>query len=304
MEENTSNLKKSPLKSNMDDMTEKKVSPQKTIKFKKAETDSEPEITKKTQYDSTSLITTSSDESENSRMLRRKFEIEYPPFVRSKSTSLLFKHKYKQDEFPVVKENPDEDNENLNDEKEKERFKKLNEAILEEGYDNVEEMLSEHRPKKFTKSTKTLYTMDPVAEEKEDIDFNSLKIGPFKKLKCVMDFEEDSKIGMSTMSLHHYYAMGGFDMNETIAEDNNENNEDKADKKKHRKSYTENLKREIDFVDLSDKIEEQVAPKNIITEEIKEDPEDEEINPIEEIITNDKCKYKTKLNNFSKNTGT
>jgi hypothetical protein len=261
-----------------------KSSPIKIQIIKRTDTDSEREPNKKTQYDSTSLITSSSDESESSRQLKKRYDIDYHQFTRSKSTSFLFKHKA-SGAFPTVKEeNPEEDIDNPIEEKKKARFKQLNEAILDEGYDNIEELLSEHRPKKFTKSSKALSVMDPVVEVKEDIDFNSLKIAPFKKLKCLMDFEEDSKFGGHCPSLHY---SNRYNMDEAIEEDNHENDIE-VEKNKKKKSYTDSMKRVAEFVDLSDKIEEQSAPKNIITEEIEEDAEHEEI--LEEIITNEKRK--------------
>ena len=269
------NAKKSPKKST-----------NRTIKFKKIETESEQDFNRKTQYDSNSMITTSSEGSDNSRALnsRKKYDIDYHKYNRSKSTSGIYKHKT-SGLFPVVREEKFEDEgENEIDLVKSERFKKLNNMILEEGYDNIEELLLEHRPKKITKSTKNLSAMDSINEEKEDsIDFTTLGKSKFKKLKYISDFKEDSKFGKNSTNL--YYS-NRYNTEEIIEEDNKENDDDLE--KNIKKSYTENIKRVTDFVDKSDMIEDNTAPKNYITEEIKEDPESEE--NVEEIINNEKCK--------------
>lgn len=284
--------KEENLFSNKDSLIkEKKISPirihNRVIKFKKIESDSEPEFGRKTQYDSTSIITSSSEESDNSRLLHsmKKYDIDYHQYNRSKSTTGLYKHRT-AGLFPVVREEKFEDEgENVNDLLRSERFKKINHMILEEGYDNIEELLIDYRPKKLTKSTKNLSAMDSINEEKEDaIDFTTLAKSNFKKLKYISDFEEDSRIGNNHTSV--YYS-NKYNTDEVIEEDNKENDDDGEKKKK--KSYTENMKRVTEFVDKSDMIEENTAPKNYITEEIKEDPESEEYN--DDIINNDKCKF-------------
>lgn len=249
----------------------------KIVKFKIADNDSEP---RKTTYDSASIISTSSEESESSRKMKRKFDIDYKNFNKSKSSSLLFNKHYV--DFPIVTEEKVEDDlENLDEERVKERFHYINERIQREGYDYIEEILSENRIKKVTKSTKTLSYMDTVIEVKEDIDFNQLRDGPFKKYKCLLDVEEDSKIKTSTGNL---YKNNKYNLEEaeTIEEDNNENEIEIVNKKKYNNKFT-------DFVDKSDMIDEQNAPKDIITEEIKEDSEDEDI--IDNIVMNMKRKF-------------
>ena len=235
--------------------------------------------------DSNSIITNSSDESE--RIKRKKYDIEYQPFKRSKSTSGLFKHK--KPIFPAVREERQEDEgEQEIDCKNSERFKKINLMIMQEGYDNVEESLSEHRPKILsTRSTKCLSLMDPVLEVKEEIDFNQIKLAPFKKLKYIVDADEDVKIG-NTPNQHHFK---GFDV-DTIEEDNRENDAELEFKTKY---HTHNIKKIPDFVDKSDMIK-QVETKHYITEEIKEDTEHEEQQ--EDIIHNPNCKILHFLFNF------
>lgn len=247
---------------------------------KKIETDSEKDDTnKKNNNDSASIITSSSDESEG-RKMQRKYDIEYSSFKRSKSTSGLFKHQ--KSFFATVREEKLEDEDNDVDTKSTERFKKINLMIQNEGYDNVEESYSEHKPKLLsTRSTKCLSLMDPVLEVKEEIDFNQIKFQPFKKLKFIVDNEEDTKIGNN--SNHHY---NRFDVEEAIEEDNREN--DLELEIKHKKYHTHNIKKLPEFVDKSERIK-QVETKMYITEEIKEDTEHEE-NIDHEIIHNNKRK--------------
>lgn len=249
---------------------EKNITKSPTHQNKKFESDSEAEKIVKTQYDSASVISSSSDgtESENSRRMKKRYDIEYHQYSRSKSTSSLFKKH--SEKFPTVREE-NEEFESVLEDKDKEKIRKLKFLIQHEGYDPIEESYSE-KPRKFTKSTKALSLMDPVVEVKEDIDFNQLRVAPFKKLKCLMDFEEDSKIGVNPSSLH--YNSNRYEIDEAIAEDNLENEVEVIAKKK--KYYTHSLKKITEFVDLSDMIEEQNVPHNIIEEEIKEDPEHEE----------------------------
>lgn len=135
--------------------------------------------------------------------------------------------------------------------------------------------------------------MDPVIEVtelKEDIDFEELKIAPFKKLRLLTDFEEDKKIrnvNTDTASLH-IPMNNNYDYDEAIEEDNREDDID-LDKKKERKISS--LKRVTDFIDRSDMIDEPKSPRDIITEEIKEDPEHEEnLLDLDEIVTTTKRK--------------
>lgn len=235
---------------------------------------------KKAGNDSTSIITSSSEESEGGIRSKKKYENEFSSFKRSKSTSGLFKHK--KSFFATVREEKPEDEDNETYTKNTERFKKINLMIQNEGYDNVEESYSEHKPKLLsTRSTKCLSLMDPVLEVKEEIDFNQIKFQPFKKLKFIVDVEEDSKI--KNFNQHQY---SRFDVEEAIEEDNREN--DIEQETKHRKYHTHNIKKIPDFVDKSEMIK-QVEPKMYITEEIKEDTEHEE-NIDHEIIHNSKRK--------------
>jgi len=267
-------------------------SPDKQVKFKKNESDSDR---LRSNCESSFGGTSSDSGSEKEKKLRRKFDIEYKTFSRSKSTSGLFKPK--KEIFPVVREENNEEDQEVPELKDKEqearKFHFLTEKIKNEGYDNIEETLLEHKPKKYTKSTKALSLMDPVIEVtelKEDIDFEELKIAPFKKLRLLTDFEEDKKIrniNTDTASLH-IPLNNNYDYDEAIEEDNRENDID-VDKKKERKISS--LKRVTDFIDRSDMIDELKSPRDIITEEIKEDPEHEEnILDLDDIVTTKKCK--------------
>lgn len=241
---------------------------------------------KKTQYDSNSVITSSSEDSENESCKKRKkrYDIEFHSYSRSKSTSSLYKNRSFSENCPVVREEIEETD--ANEDQNTIRFKQLNTMIQKEGYDQIEENLSEHRPKKYTKSTKALSLMDPVEEVKEEIDFNSLKVAHFKKLKCLMDFEEDSKIRGNTAMFHFH---NKYETEEAIEEDNRENEIEVTSKRKGY-AHTHSIKKLTDFVDLSDMLAEQQCPQNIIEEAIKEDPEHEE--PEEIVITNTKRKQR------------
>lgn len=241
---------------------------------------------KKTQYDSNSIVTSSSEDSENasSKRTKKRFDIEYKNYSRSKSTSnLYFKTRCFSESCPVVREEVEEID--GNDEEKTQKY--LNKLTRKEGYYQIEENLSEPRTKKYTKSTKALSLMDPVVEVKEEIDFSQLREAPFKKLKCLMDFEEDSKFKANPSLL--YYHTNKYETEEAIEEDNRENEiEITSNKKRIRYAHTNSLKKLAEFVDLSDMLVEQQGPHNIIEEAIKEDSEHEE--QPEEKITNSKCK--------------
>ena len=67
--------------------------------------------------------------------------------------------------------------------------------------------------------------MDPVVEAsdiKDEIDFEGLKVAPFKKLKLLTDFEEDKKIKANTDTGSLYIYNNTYDCDEAIAEDNRE----------------------------------------------------------------------------------
>ena len=265
-------------------------SPEKQVKFKKTESDSETDK-RRTQYESNSFGTSSDgSESESSKKIRKKFDIDYKPFNRSKSTSGLPLRK--KNMFPAVAEENNEEDHDLPEEKEKEKFHLLNEKIKTGGYDYIEEILSENKIKKYTKSTKALSLMDPVVEAsdiKDEIDFEGLKIAPFKKLKLLTDFEEDKKIKANTDTGSLYIYNNTYDCDEAIAEDNREDDIEVVKDKKNRKYSS--LKRVTDFIDKSDMIDEPKSARDIIIEEIKEDPEHEEnILDLDEIITSSKCK--------------
>lgn len=244
---------------------------------RKNESDSEDNKKNTMATDSNSIITSSSDESD--KMMKKKFEIDSKVFKRSKSTSGLFKNKPL---FPIVREeksSEEEDTEHENASTEK--FKKLNLMIQQEGYDNIEEAL-DHKPRLLsTRSTKCLSLMDPVLEVKEEIDFNQIKFAPFKKLKYMVDVEEDTKIIGNTPNAHHF---NRFEVDDAIEEDNRENDLDTE--LKTRKYHTHNIKKIPEFFDKSEQIK-QVETKNYITEEITEDTEHEEVQ--EELIHNAKC---------------
>lgn len=256
------------------------------IKFKRILSDADKYNSTKTN-DSTSNKSNDS-ESEKEKQLRRKYDIEFKQFSRSKSSSHIFK-KQKLN-YPSVKEENDEGN----DEKIDNDIKKLhflNEQIQSEGFDNIEEHFLEHKPKKLTKSSKALSVMDPVIEAsdtKDEIDFEDLKIAPFKKLKLVTDNKEDKQIKTNTDTASlHIPLTTNLDYEEPIAEDNKE---DEVEETKCLRKCS-SIKRIAEFVDKSDMIDEPKAAKDIITEEIKEDSEHEEnIVEVDEIMKSEKSK--------------
>lgn len=224
---------------------------------------------KKKQYDSTSM---SSEESENSKRLKRKYEIDYKTFSKSSMSSCgKFKRSISEQNFPVVvEEKNEEDNENLFEEENMKKFHMLNEKIQNEGIDFVEEEIIDNnsRHRKYTKSNKTLIVMDPVKEE-EDVDLEFKCESAFKKIKCLMDYDEDSKIKNNNTS-NLYLHSGTKYLDQTIEEDNDENEVEYV-KIKPRNKFS-------DFIDKSEILKEidQSYQKDIITEEIKEVPEQDD----------------------------
>lgn len=227
---------------------------------------------RKYHYDSVSSSSQSRGSSEGKK---RRFDTDSYVFKRSKS-SLRIRHNFTP--FPVVREEKQEEEyEHLS--KESIKFKELNLKIMQEGYDNVEDSLMDNKPKLLTaRSTKCLSLMDPVMEVKEEIDFNNIKFAPFKKLKFVVDCEEDARMG--TLNNQHHF--NRFDVDDAIEEDNREN--DLENDFKYKKCKTMNIKKIPDFIDKSDQIQhhDSYHPKNNITEEIKEDKEDDEKDNIAE----------------------
>ena len=231
--------------------------------------------------------TSSNNSSDKEHKLRKKFDIGYKPFVKCKSTSGLLTNK-KPIFQSVVEEKFDEEEKD----KQIEKFHMLNEKIQSEGFDNLEEIIIDHKkPKRFNKSNKALSLIDPVIESdmQDEIDFEGLKIAPFKKLKLLTDYEEDKKmkINSDTGSLHVQHNV---DIDDAIAEDTKENDVDEMIKPKKKNS---SMKHITDFVDKSDMIDEPKSPRDIIVEEIKEDPENEDnqlLEELDEIITEEKCK--------------
>ena len=193
--------------------------------------------------------------------------------------------------YPIVNEEKDEGNdEKLDSDIKKLHF--LNEQIQAEGFDNVEEHFIEHKPWKITKSSKALSVMDPVIEAsdtKDEIDFEDLKIAPFKKLKLLTDNKEDRQIKINTETAPLHIPSNNLDYEEIIVEDNRE--DDVEETKCLRKCSS--IKRIAEFIDKSDMIDEPKVVKDIIIEEIKEDPEQEEnVLEVDEIIKSEKSKYK------------
>jgi len=227
-------------------------------------------------------LNTSSSEEEDRKMFikgkkRRKYDIDYSGYKRSKS-SLGIKKCFP---FPVVKEEKEEEADQ--ESKYNEKFKALNLKILKEGHDKSEEAYLDHRNKIMTtaRSTKCL-SLDPVLEEKEEIDYNQNKFPHFKKLKFVVDAEEDIRFGVSSAN-HHHYNLGNID--DAIEEDNREN--DLELEYKRNKYHTLNIKKIPDFIYGSEGNKSGIVEsKSYIIEEIKE-----EFDEVLDEIFNSKCKF-------------
>lgn len=225
--------------------------------------------------DRISCQSSSSEESDCLKKgIKKGYDLKYNSYKRSKSTSDFNKSR-KKITFTTVKEEKEDDLEDNYVDKEK--FKKLNLMIQNEGYDNVEESLSEHKPKNLkTRSNKCLSLMDPVIEVKEEIDFNQIKDKPFKKFKVITDVKEDSSIGNAGILSYSKSR----ECDDAIEEDNRENELEIEFKPKY---HTTNLNKIPHLIDNFE-LKEQKLNKNWITEEIKEDTEHEEIN--EEFLHN------------------
>ncbi len=219
--------------------------------------------------DRISCQSSSSEESDCLKKgIKKGYDLKYNSYKRSKSTSDFNKSR-KKITFTTVKEEKEDDLEDNYVDKEK--FKKLNLMIQNEGYDNVEESLSEHKPKNLkTRSNKCLSLMDPVIEVKEEIDFNQIKDKPFKKFKVITDVKEDSSIGNAGILSYSKSR----ECDDAIEEDNRENELEIEFKPKY---HTTNLNKIPHLIDNFE-LKEQKLNKNWITEEIKEDTEHEEIN--------------------------
>lgn len=219
--------------------------------------------------DRISCQSSSSEESDCLKKgIKKGYDLKYNSYKRSKSTSDFNKSR-KKITFTTVKEEKEDDLEDNYVDKEK--FKKLNLMIQNEGYDNVEESLSEHKPKNLkTRSNKCLSLMDPVIEVKEEIDFNQIKDKPFKKFKVITDVKEDSSIGNAGILSYSKSR----ECDDAIEEDNRENELEIEFKPKY---HTTNLHKIPHLIDNFE-LKEQKLNKNWITEEIKEDTEHEEVN--------------------------
>lgn len=229
--------------------------------------------------DKISCQSSSSEESDCLKKgIKKGYELKYNSYKRSKSTSDFNKSRKKVIFSTVKEEKEDEIEDNF---VEKEKFKKLNLLIQNEGYDNVEESLSEHKPKNLkTRSNKCLSLMDPVIEVKEEIDFNQIKDKPFKKFKVITDVKEDSSFG--NVGILSYSKSRECD--DAIEEDNRENELEIEFKPKY---HTTNLNKIPHLIDNFEHKEQKLI-KNWITEEIKEDNEHEELN--EDLLHNPNCK--------------
>jgi len=265
----------------------KTLSPNNKIKFKRILSDADRKSKAKT--NDTSSNKSNDSGSEKEQQLRKKYDTEFKEFTRSKSSSHILKQQRLN--YPSVNEEKDEGNdEKLDSDIKKLHF--LNEQIQAEGFDNVEEHFIEHKPWKITKSSKALSVMDPVIEAsdtKDEIDFEDLKIAPFKKLKLLTDNKEDRQIKINTETAPLHIPSNNLDYEEIIVEDNRE--DDVEETKCLRKCSS--IKRIAEFIDKSDMIDEPKVVKDIIIEEIKEDPEQEEnVLEVDEIIKSEKSKYK------------
>lgn len=234
---------------------------------------SETEFLPRKHFDSTSLITSSGDESENSNdRLNRRYDIDFEDFRsnrhKSKSTKSVKSRLKKSFTFDTVAEEKIEDDTELIKSTTVPRLKK----IFKEMYDNLEDSLICSEKKKRKKITKCLSMMDPVVEEKEDIDFNHIRDSSFYKL----EIDEEVKIQPS------FYLQKDFLLQETIEEDYMENEPDIEPKRFAR------IKSE--FIDRTERIDEYNPHGSIITDTIKEEPiHEDETN---EIYINSKSECK------------
>ena len=213
------------------------------------------------------------------KLLRKEFDLSMKNIQRSKSNAIK-----RNNEITVVKEQK-EDEENIYS-KDKEKLKFFNEKILLEGYDKAEEATIHPNSSRIISSCKTsICYMDPVIEEdKEENAILKEDIKPFGKLKFIHDSKEDKDIGIKNQ-----HALGFFELEDVINEDNKENDIEYEEKKTKYNTHNLHL---IKYEDIIDKSEINLAEpvihinKNFVTEEIKE----EEDNPQEEIVYNPKSK--------------
>jgi hypothetical protein len=212
-----------------------------------------------------SLCTSSSDdhdESENNSLKGKKMNKKYN-FKKSKSIS---ENKRSSGNFQVVNEENYEDEIDFNS-KPRITLHNLKNKLNLECHDSIEEAYLDKKIKFRSQSTKCFGIMDPVIEEKEELDTYKQKFAPFKKLKFVHDHDEDNKIKVKSNS----FIVRNFEY-DAIEEDYREDDIDNADRKKKNKKP-----KFPDFIDKSDIMTEELyvnKAKNVITEEIKEELED------------------------------
>jgi len=228
-------------------------------------------------YHHESFYTSSSDESENNSIKGKKINKKYNNYSKRKSKSIS-ENKRSSGNFHVVKEEKNEDEMDINSET-RNILHNLGNKLKEEIHDNVVESYLDKRFRCMSLSTKCFKFMDPVdpvIEEKEEID-NYKQTAPFKKLKFVHDIDEDNKIKFHSNSL----IMHNYEWCEAIEEDYREDDIDNAERKKKKKKS-----KFPDFIDKSDINEElyKNKEKNYITEEIKEELEDNINEQNEELI--------------------
>ena len=256
---------------------------------------SDYEILKKIQCDSTSVFTTSSEGTEGSdnsssigshnKLKKYESAADYYNnqinFKRSKSS------KYKKPKsnsafqpFAVVKEEKYEDDLELN-KITKPKFKKM----FTEMYDNLEDgllidNLSRYNPRnaKLTKSLSLMAQYGAVVEVKEEIDFNHIRMKPFAKFQISDNFIKDDNKKNSTANLRHM----NYELEEEqrIEEDINMEDEQEVVIEKRKTKSISRIQKSLPKSDLIEELDEEKNPnqlniKNIITEEIKEMPDDD-----------------------------
>jgi len=242
----------------------------KNISLPPIQIETESEGQRKIQGDSTSVFTSSSEDTERSNKdfknpSLRKFDTEfrdnYKSFSKRSRSTKASKTNYKKTfTFDTVEE-----------EKIEEEFEVIKNPVAKfkkfftELHDNLEDsFIDSEKKKRSKKSARCLSMMDPVVEVKEDIDFNHIRMAPFNQK---IDVDDDRKIHSSLRLTRNY------DTEEAILEDKMENEPEIVVKKIKRWTvgFTK-INDEYEFYDKTEKIEDHVHTGNIIIDTIKEDP--------------------------------
>lgn len=192
-----------------------------------------------------------------------RFDIDYnenyKSFTKRSKSTRSAKTQYNSTlNFASVKEENNED-----DQTQKFTIPKLKRFFMEM-HDNLEDSLfmSASKKKDSKASSKCLSLMDPVVEAKEEVDFDPIRSASFYE-----------KVEPYDIPMHHLHYSKAYTIEDPIVEDKMENEFEPIEIKKKAISFMKISS--TDFYDKTEMIENPQTQGNIITDSIKEFPDDE-----------------------------